>query len=331
MIKVAALTSGKHFPSSRFRIRQFIAPLQSCGIQITEHYPLTNKYHTKRLAPAGMLMRLPGVIASRRADLTLFERELVPGKFTLERLAGKKRLIDIDDALWLNAPGFSEKIANLCDGVIAGNRYIADHYTRSGARVWIVPTSIDTDKWRPSDSRNGKSWTIGWTGTSSNLKYLRAVEAPLAEFLAAHTDARLLVICDRKPALARLPSQSWSFERWSPEHEISSVQKMDVGLMPLPDSEWTRGKCALKMLMYLGVGIPVVASPVGVAQEIFEQGEVGIAARTDNDWYEGLRRLHSDRELSARFGDEGRVLVEEQFSVHTNAPKLAAIIREVAG
>jgi len=331
MIKVAALTSGKHFPSSRFRIRQFIEPLRSFGVHITEHYPLTNKYLTKRLVPVGMLQRVPGLMAARRAEVTLFERELVPGKLTLERFAGTRRVLDIDDALWLNAPHFSERLADVCEGVIAGNSYIADHYQQGGASVWMVPTSIDTQKWQPVESRTSNHWTIGWTGTSSNLKYLHAIEAPLANFLAEHRDARLLVICDRKPTFKKLPVDSWSFERWSPEAEVGSVQKMDVGLMPLPDNEWTRGKCALKMIMYLGVGIPVVASPVGVANEIFAQSEVGIAARSDNDWYEGLRQLHNDSELSRRFGVTGRKLVEEEFSVRANAPKLAAIIREVAG
>src|SRR5437773_4897197 len=114
MIKVTALTSGRHFPSSRFRVRQFIEPLHALGIEVSERYPLVNKYYTMRPAPLGMLARLPGVIASRSAAVTWFERELVPGKFTLERYAGAKRLVDIDDALWLNAPHFSEKLARLC-------------------------------------------------------------------------------------------------------------------------------------------------------------------------------------------------------------------------
>lgn len=330
MIKVAALTSGKNFPSSRFRIRQFIDPLRAFGIEISEHYPAVNKYHTKRLVPAGLLTRLPGVLAARGADVTLFERELLPGRFTFERFAGTKRLIDIDDALWLNSPNFSEKLANICDGVIAGNRYIADHYEQSGARVWVVPTSIDTEKWRPADSGASDRWTIGWTGTSSNLKYLAAIEEPLAEFLSQHRDAQLLIVCDRKPAFRRLPAQSWRFARWSPRNEIELAQSMDVGLMPLPDTEWTRGKCALKMIMYLAVGIPVVASPVGVAKEIFDQREVGLAASAGNDWHEALRRLFNDRDLSARLAVAGRSLVEENFSVRHNTPKLAAIINEVA-
>ncbi|HXD33840.1 MAG TPA: glycosyltransferase family 4 protein [Pyrinomonadaceae bacterium] len=330
MIKVAALTSGKHFPSSRFRIRQFIVPLQSFGIEISEHYPFANKYHTKRLVPVGMLARLPGVLASRQADVTLFERELLPGRFTLERFAGTKRLVDIDDALWLNADRFSEKLARLCDGVIAGNRYIAQHYQHAGARVWVVPTSIDTDKWRPANSRAKDRWSIGWTGTSSNLKYLSAIEEPLAAFLNEHQDTELLVVCDRQPAFKKLPPQSWRFVRWTPDTEVESVQSMDVGLMPLPDTEWTRGKCALKMIMYLAAGVPAIVSPVGVAKEILAAGEVGLSASDDNDWYESLTRLYNNRELSSRLAASGRRLVEEEFSVHSNAPKLAAVIREVA-
>jgi glycosyltransferase involved in cell wall biosynthesis len=330
MIKVTALTSGRHFPSSRFRVRQFIEPLRALGIDVSEHYPLINKYYTKRLSPLGMLARLPGVMASRSSAVTWFERELVPGRFTLERYAGNKRLVDIDDALWLNAPHFSERLAQLCDGVIAGNEFIAEHYRQRGARVCTVPTSIDTAIWRPAESRPRAEWTIGWTGTSSNLKYLYLIAEPLADFLAQHREARLLIVCDRKPLLAKLPADSWRFARWSPANEVALVQSLDVGLMPLPDTEWTRGKCALKLIMYMAVGIPAVISPVGVGREILEQHEVGLAARSTNEWYEALRLLFHDRETAARVGANGRKLVEKEFSVDINVPKIAAVIREIA-
>ena len=331
MIKVTALTSGKHFPSSRFRVRQFIEPLRSFGIDVSEHYPLVNKYHTMKAPPLGLLARLPGVLASRSGAVTWFERELVPGRFTLERYAGGKRLLDIDDALWLNAPHFSERLASACDGVIAGNQFIADYYQKFTARVWTIPTSIDTAKWQPAPAAESDRWTIGWTGTSSNLKYLYLIEEPLADFLAQHTDARLLVVCDRKPTLKRLPARSWRFVRWFPESEVNLVQSMDVGLMPLPDEEWARGKCALKMIMYLAVGIPAIASPIGVANALLKTNRVGFGARVANDWYEFLSVLAEDRQLAARMGAEGRRLVEEEFSVVRNAPKLAAAICEVAG
>jgi glycosyltransferase involved in cell wall biosynthesis len=329
MIKVTALTSGKHFPSSRFRVRQFIEPLRDFNIDVSEHYPLVNKYYTKRLLPLGLIARLPGLRSARAAAVTWFERELVPGKLTLEPYARTKRLLDIDDALWLNEPDFSEKLAACCDGLIAGNSYIAQHYEQCGARVWTIPTSVDTDRWRPCSSKVQERWTIGWTGTSSNLKYLYAIQTPLAEFLNQHRDTRLLVVCDRKPALDKLPPRSWSFVCWAPENEVELVQSMDVGLMPLPDDEWTRGKCALKMILHLAVSRPVVASPVGVAAEILAEN-VGLAAVTDSDWFESLSSLYNDRDLGSRLGAAGRKLVEERFSVRSNVPKLAAAIREVA-
>jgi glycosyltransferase involved in cell wall biosynthesis len=130
--------------------------------------------------------------------------------------------------------------------------------------------------------------------------------------------------------LKSLPSASWRFVRWSPENEIRLVQEMDVGLMPLPDTEWARGKCALKMIMYLAVGIPAIVSPVGVSKRLLEQYDVGLAARNTNAWFDALRRLFDDREGAARLGAAGRKLVEEQFSINTNAPKLAAAIHEIA-
>jgi glycosyltransferase involved in cell wall biosynthesis len=331
MIKVTALTSGKHNPSSRFRVRQFIGPLNSFGIDVTEHYPLLNKYHTKRLLPLGLLGRLPGVMASRSSEVTWLERELVPGRRTLERFAGSRRLLDIDDAIWLNASNGSERLAELCDGVIAGNEFIADHYRKFGARVWTVPTSLDTAQWRPRSAARRERWVIGWTGSSSNLKYLYLIEEALADFLNENKQAQLLIVCNRRPVLKKLPAKSWRFVRWSAESEIRLVQEMDVGLMPLPDTEWARGKCALKMIMYLAVGIPAIVSPVGVGQELLDKRNAGLAARNANEWFRALQRLFDDGELAERLGAEGRKLVEEQFSVTANVPRLAAVIREIAG
>src|SRR6185295_986210 len=135
---------------------------------------------------------------------------------------------------------------------------------------------------------------------------------------------------DRRPLLKKLPAESWRFVRWTPEKEISLVQEIDVGLMPLPDSEWARGKCALKMIMYMAAGIPAIASPVGVCKELLDQGTVGLPAQSTNEWFEALRRLLGDRELAARLGTAGRKLVEEQFSVTANVPKLAAVLHELA-
>ena len=331
MIKVAALTLGKNDPSSRFRVRQFITPLSHLGIGVAEHYLPLAPYKLARIVPLGIIARLPGVFASRACDITWLRRELITGKATLERFVGGKRLFDVDDAIWLPyKSSFSERIVSHCDGVIAGNRFLAAHYEKLGARVWTVPTSVDTNGWKPpTHKREMEEWTVGWIGTWSNSKYLYLAEEPLADFLAEHPEVRLLIVCDRKPAFIKIPANRWHFARWSPDREIGLVQEMDVGIMPLEDTEWSRGKCGFKMLSYMAVGLPVVVSPVGVNQEILARDEVGFAARTAGDWYEALRRLYEDREMATRIGKAGRTVVEEHYSVERNAKLLANIFREV--
>ena len=330
MIKVTALTASKVDPSSRFRIRQFIEPLKNLGINVHEHRPLINRYRIEPLPVLAMALRIRGLLASRFSDVTWLGRELVSGRFTLEGFAGKKRVFDVDDAIW--QPGqsdFSAEIARHCEGVIAGNRFLAEHYERVGARVWLVPTSVDSRVWKPADRQAAQPWTIGWIGSWSNLKFLYGIEGPLAQFLNEHSQARLSIVCDRKPVLKEIPDDKWLFQRWSIENEVRMVQQMDVGLMPLDDSEMARGKCGFKMLSYMSVGLPVIVTPVGVNQEILSHDEVGFPATSANDWYAALERLFTEGGLGPRLGNSGRQVVEKYYSVTANAPKLARIFREV--
>lgn len=338
MIKVTALTSGPHVPTRRFRIHQFIAPLRELGVYVSEYCLFMSKYASAPspwLRPvwgAGKILgRAPGLVASRFADISWLEREFLPGRFTLEGLAGSKRLFDVDDAIWLGGnPNFSEEIVARCYGVIAGNQFIADHYLKQTDRVWVVPTAVDTERWKPPKSKPATKWTIGWIGTKSNLDYLYMIEEPLADFLASHSDSQLLVVCDEKPVFKKIQSSSWQFGRWSPEREVGLVQQMDVGLMPLPDTEWTRGKCSLKMLLYMAVRIPVIASPVGHNNEVMHWNNVGIPAETADEWHQALLTLFKDREFAAGLGLAGREVVVEHYSVRRNAGILAEIFRTVA-
>src|SRR6266545_3344199 len=184
MIKVAALTSGKHVPSSRFRVRQFVPVLRAQGIDVREFALQTPKYATMRFRPAAwaltaakLALRLPGVASSWYADLVWLERELIPGRATLERFTGRPRLFDVDDALWTQgATGFSERIASLSDGVIAGNEFLAAHYRSRGVRTWVVPTAVDTGTFYPCSSSPARPWTVGWTGSASTLPFLLEIE-----------------------------------------------------------------------------------------------------------------------------------------------------------
>lgn len=330
MIKVAALTAFKDDPCSRFRFRQFIEPLARHDVEVSEHYLPIQRYRRQPLAALGTLLRLPGVIASRNADITWFRRELIPERVTLERFTGGKRLFDVDDAIWLNgATNFSERIVEMCDGVIAGNTFLAEHYRPLGKPVWVVPTVLNTDLWRPNRRGDDGKFVVGWLGTKYNLRYLYAIEDALAEFFAAHADARLRIVSDGEPEFKHIPSDSIEYLKWSDEGEIAATQAMDVGLMPLDDSDWSRGKCAAKMLCYLSVGLPAIVTPVGVNRDILDLDNVGLAASDKNDWYDALNKLYEDRDLAIDMGTHGRKLVEAHYSVEQNVSKLAQIFRDL--
>ncbi|MCU1268059.1 MAG: hypothetical protein JWM21_4377 [Acidobacteria bacterium] len=331
MIKVTALTGSKHDPSSRFRIRQFIRPLSALGVEVAEYWPLISRYKIEPLPWLVTAMRVPGLLASRFSDITWLGRELISGRSSFERLAGSKRLFDVDDAIWLSSnKDFSAEIVRSCDGVIAGNRFLAEHYEQLGAKVWLVPTSVDTELWRPRTTPIENKWTIGWSGSFANLQFLYPIEDALADFLAQNPDSRLLIVCDRRPLLKKLPAGSWEFVAWSIANEIELVQQMDAGLMPLAGSELARGKCGFKMLSYMSCEIPVVVSPVGVNNEILQRGEVGFAAGVPDEWFAALTNLHNDRSLCARLGTSGRQVVTEHYSVARSAVLLAEIFRGVA-
>ena len=297
-----------------------------------EHYLPMTRYRRQPLASIALALRVPGVIASRSADITWLRRELIPERATLERFTGGRRIFDVDDAIFLlSKSNFSERIVSQCDAVIAGNEFLADHYRSFGKPVYVVPTSIDTELWKPASAKSTGTFNIGWMGSRSNLRFLQSIEEPLNAFLADHSDAVLTVVSDVRPDLSLIPDDRWTFVKWTAENEIGETQRMDVGLMPLDDTDWSRGKCSFKMIQYMSVAKPVVVSPYGVNKAILDKGELGYGAIGAEDWYESLDRLYRDRELAARLGNKGRRIVDENYSVRSNAARLAEIFREVRG
>jgi glycosyltransferase involved in cell wall biosynthesis len=268
--------------------------------------------------------------------VTWLERQLLPGQCTAEGWLRRPLVFDVDDAIWLLPPAGADaakRTAERAAVVIAGNAYIADWFSAFSREVRIVPTAVDTERFCPrhgGDPDREGTFVVGWTGTSSNLAYLEAIKAPLRRFLADHADSLLLVMSDRPPRFADLDAARIRYERWTVAGEVQAIRRMDVGLMPLPDNEWTRGKCSFKMLLYMACGIPVVASPVGMNREILEKCEAGLASATEDDWYEALASLHADRSQADRLGKIGRALVEREFSQVVITERLAGIFRGVA-
>jgi glycosyltransferase involved in cell wall biosynthesis len=334
-IKVVALTGGRNTPGARFRVRQYIPRLAEHGIYVEERIPFFHD-NCGLPSPFKAAAHIPGVIASRKADLTWVYRELVQGYETFERFLKRPRVMDADDSIWLNWPLGKYAIPHIArqmDAIVAGNPYLADWFSRYCKKVYVVPTAIDLKRYskRPDSTVvEKKNFTIGWTGLAYNYSYLKPIERPLLRFLQAHPDAEILIIAERPWRPAEIPAERVRFIRWNEQIEIAALKEMSVGIMPLSDDEWTRGKCSFKMLQYMAVGLPVVVSPVGMNREVLAKGQSGFAATTPDEWYEAFEALYKDRDLQIKLGNEGRRIIEEHFSATKVADSLAGIFKEIA-
>lgn len=337
-IQVAAYTAGFHSPSARFRLRQFAMPLRISGIDVSEHiaplgaFPPRNKLIRPVWAVASIASRLPSVAASWQADVTFLQREMLSTFLTLEPLTKRPRILDVDDAIYLHRGGhFARRIANRCHLVICGNAYLAEQFAKWAQQVVILPTAVDSDLLTPLDSGlevRKPGVVIGWIGTSANHQYLRRLEPVFSQVLANNSAASLLIVSDLDPKLALDPARM-EFRRWSENREVQDIQCMDVGVMPLADNPWARGKCSFKMLQYMACGLPVVVSPVGMNAEVLSRGNLGFAATTPTDWIDALTALIHDPALRKAMGLAGRRAVLDHYSIRTIAPQLGAAIRSV--
>ena len=354
MIRVAALTSGKNAPASRFRVRQHIPALKALGIHVDEYPPFIDAYASVPLpVSAGtrsrlprpafasaawrlvkLATRVPGLIGSVSHQITWLEREILPGRYTLESCLKGPVVLDIDDAIWLTAPHGRESLersAARAAVVVAGNTFIAEWFSSKAKRIEVLPTAVDTDLYIPEAgaSRQPFPFVVGWIGSSGNLPYLHAIEDALAAFLRARPASQMLVVADKPPHFQTIPAHQIHFVPWSAADEVRLIQSMDVGIMPLPDSEWTRGKCGFKMLQYFSCGVLAVASPVGVNREILARGDIGIAANSAREWTDALVYLHDERQAAKQMGGRGRTAVEQHYSVKAVAPLLARIFNQL--
>jgi glycosyltransferase involved in cell wall biosynthesis len=337
MLRVAAFTGGRHVSCARFRVHEYQRPLAALGIALEVFPARFGSFPPRRRAlrplwgGATLLQRIPDLLRSRAYAVTLLQRELVSTLATLEGWTGRPRVFDVDDAVWLHARRDAiRRIARRCDAVICGNAFLADYFRAFHPDVRILPTAVDTDRFAPAGRPDGPP-VIGWTGTSSNFRYLEDIESSLGDVLRARPTARLRIVADAPPPFRRLPADRVDFVPWSPAVEASAVQGMTVGIMPLRDTSWERGKCSHKMLLYMAAGVPVVVSPVGMNRDVLGLGPVGLAATTPGEWREALVGLLDDPAAASRMGAAGREVVLRRFSLAVLAPILAAILQEVAG
>src|SRR5688572_2997271 len=335
-------------PSQRFRFEQYFPLLLKSGHFFEVQSFLTGNnwklfYSKGRVFQkcisllTGFTKRIGVLFTLRKFDFVFIHREVTPigppiFEWTIAKIFQKKIIYDFDDSIWLtdktNESRLEKllrcrnKVGSICKWgykVSCGNLYLSEYARRFNKSVVLNPTTIDTESlhnpevttWNRSDDRI----IIGWTGSHSTLKYLHLLEPVLLKLEKDFSHVRFLVIADRKPVLSL---QRLDFLKWSKETEAEDLRQMDIGVMPLPDDEWAKGKCGFKALQYMSMEIPCVISPVGVNTIIVEHGVTGFLANNETEWQTYATRLIEDKLLREQIGKAGRKKVIDNYSIRSN-------------
>ncbi|MCX6135049.1 MAG: glycosyltransferase family 4 protein [Ignavibacteriales bacterium] len=336
--------------SSRYRSYQYLPYLRSRGhtVQVA---PLLSNLYLQRLY-AGKSMPVFDVFAAlvhrkllmlqkRKFDLLWIEYEALPWiPYWMESMllsSSVPFVLDYDDAIFhrydrhpsaVVRAALGKKIDHLMNRsslVIAGNEYLASRAREAGAkRVEILPTVIDLEKYPVTPAAQSDEFTIGWIGTPKTVHYLNEIREAL-QVVGREGGARVVTIGAEGVELSGVHCEH---RLWSEKTEVEEMQKFDVGVMPLIDGPWERGKCGHKLIQYMGCSRPVVASPVGVNSTIVEEGKTGFLASTTDQWVRALRTLKENRSLRLEMGRKGRGKVEQSYSLQVAAPRLASLLEE---
>ena len=284
-------------------------------------------------ALARLFVRIWDLLKIGRYDLYCFEHQAFPYlPVFLEKIAKRinpNMLLEFDDAIFLT-PLHGRKIPKLIAmsrHVIVGNAYLKNYALQFNSHVSIIPTVIDTKRYKPKKNYRAQGQiNIGWVGLSYNLPYLEGLGGALRRLRSEAGDFYLRIICSQG---LELDDVNTVFRPWNYDDEPEAIQGFDIGIMPLPDDEWARGKCGLKVLQYMACGVPVVASPLGINKEIIRDGENGFLAATEDMWVEKLKLLLSDEAMRRKLGQEGRKTVENHYSLKLWGPKVASFYKSL--
>lgn len=337
--------------SSRLRSYQYLPFLQDAGICVDAVPLLSSQYlsglysgnRNVRPVITGYLNRIRALVSRANYDLLWIEKEALPWiPAVFERLLVRRvpLLLDYDDAIFHNYDHHSnsivrtllkKKIADLmcrADTVTVGSDYLREYAVRNGvSRVEKIPTVVDLSRYKINSTRtNDGPLRVGWIGTPANSSYL----LPLLPLLRELVSRRVItVVAVGAPPLAAFAGIVET-RPWCEQNEAQELQNMDIGIMPLPDQPFERGKCGYKLIQYMAAGKPVIASPIGENNLIVDHGGTGFLATTPTEWQDALFALCESKSLRSSFGERGRKLVESRYCLDVAAPKLASIIFDTA-
>jgi glycosyltransferase involved in cell wall biosynthesis len=338
-------------PSQRFRFEQYIAILERNNYRVKvksflflgtwRMFSSTGNVASKlKLVAIGFVNRVKTLLTSPMYDFVFIHREVAPigppvFEWILAKILRRRIIYDFDDAIWLTDRTaeslilklfkWRSKVGAICRWsykVSCGNAYLCDFARQFNTNVIFNPTTLDTENLHNPDlyphiHQTSEKIRIGWTGSYSTLKYISIIESVLKKILVRYPSVEFIVIADKKPDLQELCT--WRFIQWNSNSEIVDLLQFDIGVMPLPDDEWAKGKCGFKALQYMSLCFPVVASPVGVNTQIIKPGINGFLCSTDAEWENALSVLIESPDLRKKMGRNGRQTILDHYSVISNS------------
>ncbi|GAA3786523.1 glycosyltransferase family 4 protein [Qipengyuania pelagi] len=341
--RVLALAKyGPRAASTRQRLLQY-APFLARHYLDIELQPLLDDDYLQGLmrgerASQALVMkaygrRLAGIVSMGRYDLVWVQYELFPYLPLIDGLAARLAKVpivyDIDDAIFHMYDTHRSPVVRQLLGrkllplvrqaaiCVCGNEYLADYVTSAGGNALVVPTVVDTDIFKPSiEGSDNRPLTVGWIGSPSTWRYVEPLLPTLLPALSRlHARFRVVGAGPAAKGIAGIDAVEWS-----ESNEVADLQAMDIGLMPVPDEPWARGKCGYKLIQYMACGVPGIASPVGVNRDIIDHGVDGLFARTEAEWTHALDQLAHDSALRQRMGEKGRAKVMNHYSLQSQQP-----------
>ncbi len=350
-MKVLFLTKyGQQAASTRHRYTQYVPYLEQHGI--TCHIsPLLDDDYLRRKLTTGrtwltsltkaFIKRVTALSKAHKYDLVVLHCEVFPYFPPIfERylqLVNVPYYYDYDDAIfhqydqhhnkWVRRL-FGNKVRIIMKGsdcVLAGNEYLASYARKVAPRVYVLPTAVDITRYIPRETNPDarRPFTIGWIGSPSTAPYLKEKAAAIAQFCRRYPNTLVLSVGSGD---IELPGVRIEIRPWSIETEVKDLREFDVGIMPLPDSPWARGKSGFKLIQYMACGLPVIASRVGANQDLVDHGENGFLATTDEEWVKALEELIQHPPLRLQMGKAGLEKVTSNYSLQVTAPRLLDIL-----
>ena len=364
-LRLLCLTAGPiESPSTRYRLCQYFPLLRDHGIECHLSSFLDSDQYARFYRPGQLVEKLPGLLAScfrrlrdllqsRQYDAVLVSREAIPfGPPWIEELISlfsqRPLLFDFDDATWvsyrsptygrlgqlLKFPAKTARLIQASQYVFAGNSTLAQYASQFHSRVTLLPTVVDPERFASPPRPLTSPYTIGWIGSHSTSQYLRLItQAVMGVNNQVEIELKITGAKRRIEDFAKIEPEQMKVEYrdWDLKNEIEEFQRLDIGLYPLLEDDWTRGKCGFKAIQYMAAGVPCIASPVGTNLEVIEDGRNGLLAESPAEWEAAMIRLLTDLPFREKVIEEGYRTVRERYSLAVNGPRLAGVIRDVCG